>query len=218
MKLSYSRMSRNARAGLLVCILGLIAAFAGSPYRGSKVTLDTVELAGIVQKEADHVEASDLADWIIQGKTDYRLLDLRNEEEYNQYHIPGAENVELAALPGYDLARNEKIILYSGGGTHSAQGWFLLKADGFKAVYMLLGGLQAWKDQILFPVIPPNPAPEQRASLEKIKEVSRYFGGSPISGDGGVEPKEVTPMPELQSPVLPDRPAVAPRKKPKEGC
>jgi len=218
MKLSYSRMSRNARAGLLVCILGLIAAFAGSPYRGSKVTLDTVELAGIVQKEADHVEASDLADWIIQGKPDYRLLDLRNEEKYNRYHIPGAENVELAALTGYDLARNEKIILYSGGGIHSAQGWFLLKADGFKAVYMLLGGLQAWKDQILFPVIPPDPAPEQRASLEKIKEVSRYFGGSPMSGDGGVEPKEVTPMPELQSPVLPDRPAVAPRKKPKEGC
>ncbi len=219
MKRVFSGMSRNARVGLLVCLLGLIAAFAGSPYSGARVTLDTVDLAGIVEREVDHVEAVDLADWIIQGKTDYRLIDLRSEEAFNQYHIPGAENVPLAGLPGYGLQRNEKIILYSGGGIHSAQAWFLLKADGYKAAYMLLGGLDEWKDQVLFPPVPSAPDPEQRASFEKMKEVSKFFGGTPQTGDNGEKSYEVKPLPALQSPVLPGMPVTSPEKrKKKEGC
>jgi len=214
-----SRMSRNTRLGLLVCLLGLIAAFAGSPYSGARIALDTVELAGIVEREVDHVLAADLADWIIQGKMDYRLIDLRSEEEFNQYHIPGAENVPLSGLPDYGLQRNEKIILYSGGGIHSAQAWFLLKADGYKAAYMLLGGLDEWKDQVLFPFIPAEPEAEQRASIDKMKEVSKFFGGSPQTGNNGDESYEGKPLPELKSPVLPDKPAASPvKRKKKEGC
>lgn len=219
MKPDFSQMSRNVRLGLLACLLGLIAAFAGNPYSGARVTLDTVELAGIVEREVDHVDAVDLADWIIQGKTDYRLIDLRSKEDFSEYHIPGAENVPLAELPNYGLARNEKIVLYSGGGIHSAQAWFLLKAEGYKAVYMLLGGLNDWKDSVLFPFVPSDPDPEQRASLEKMKEVSRFFGGSPQTGNNEEETYEVKPLPELQSPVLPDKPVVSPAKsRKKEGC
>jgi len=213
-----SRTSRNARIGLLACLLGLVAAFAGSPYRGDRVTLDTIELANIVEREMDHVEAVELADWIIQGKTDYRLIDLGSEEEFGAYHIPGAENVTLTELPDYGLQRNEKIILYSGGGIHSAQAWFLLKAEGYKAVYILLGGLNAWKDTILFPYIPADPDPAQIVALEKMKEVSRFFGGSPRTGEGGTESMESTPLPKIESPVLPDRPAATQRKREKEGC
>jgi hypothetical protein len=35
MKFNPARMSRNAKLGGPVCVLGLIAAFAGSPYRGA---------------------------------------------------------------------------------------------------------------------------------------------------------------------------------------
>ena len=127
MRLSLKQINRNTKIGLLVCLLGLIAAFAGSPYQGSRVTIDTQELADIVQREVDHVGAVELADWIIKGKADYRLIDLRTPDEYDQYHIPSAENVLLADLPTYGLERNEKIILYSEGGIHSAQAWFLLR-------------------------------------------------------------------------------------------
>jgi rhodanese-related sulfurtransferase len=219
MKFNPTKLSRNARFGSLACLLGLIAAVAGSPYKGSRVTIDTTELAGIVQREVDHVTPSELADWIIQGKSDYRLIDLRSDAEFNQYHIPSAENVPLAALPDYGLARNEKIILYSEGGIHSAQAWFLLKAEGYKAVYMLLGGLDDWKDLILFPSIPSNQSLEQRASFERAKEISKFFGGAPRTGGGTEENSgEQMSLPKLQLPNLPTAPITAPIKKKKEGC
>jgi rhodanese-related sulfurtransferase len=220
MKQIFSAMSRNAKLGLLVCLLGLLAAFAGNPYKGSKVTLDTAELAEIVQNEVDHVEPSELADWIIQGRTDYRLIDLRREEEFNQYHIPGAENVSLTSLLNYSLRRNDKIILYSGGGIHSAQAWFLLKAQGYKAVYMLFGGLDEWQYTVLFPSIPSNPSPEQQAFFNKMKEVSKFFGGSPRVGADEEITDAPLSLPEIQQPpVSPAAPAAVPaRRKRKEGC
>ena len=51
------------------------------------------------------------------------------------------------------LHRNERIVLYSGGGIHSAQGWFLLRAQGFPGSYILLGGLDAWMDETNDPLL-----------------------------------------------------------------
>jgi rhodanese-related sulfurtransferase len=215
MKLSPASMSKNTKLGLLVCLIGLFAAFAGSPYKGTRVTIDTVDLAGIVQREVDHVTPTDLADWIIKGKSDYRLIDLRTPAEYTQYHIPGAEEVALAALPDYGLERNEKIVLYSEGGIHSAQAWFLLKAMGYPSVYMLRGGLDDWMDLVLFPSMPTNPDSEQRAAFTKMEEVSKFFGGAPRTA--AAEPDATLPLPKLQVPGSPSVPPPV-RKKKKEGC
>ena len=211
------QMSRNTKLGLLVCLLGLVAAFAGSPYKGSRVTIDTVDLAGIVQREVDHVNPTDLADWIIKGKSDYRLLDLRTQTEFDQYHIPSAENVPLATLPNYGVERNEKIVLYSEGGIHSAQAWFLLKAMGYKSVYMLRGGLDDWKDLVLFPSMPQNPNPEQLATFTKMTEVSKFFGGTPRTESSTKASDTALPLPKLQMPGSQSGPSAAPKKK-KEGC
>ena len=217
MTLNLKRMGRNTKLGLLVCLLGLIASFAGSPYKGSRVTLDATDLAGIVQREVDHINPIDLADWIVKGKSDYRLIDLRSQAEYDQYHIPSAENVPLVTLPDYGLERNERVILYSEGGIHSAQAWFLLKAMEYKSVYMLRGGLDDWKDLVLFPSLPSNPSPEQVAEFSKMQEASKFFGGSPRIGSTATTPDVVLPLPKLQMPGAPAGP-VATQKKKKEGC
>jgi rhodanese-related sulfurtransferase len=211
------KMGRNTKLGILVCLLGMIAAFAGNPYRGTRVTIDTADLARIVQSEVDHVNPFDLADWIIKGKYDYRLIDLRSKLEFDQYHIPSAENVPLATLPDYGLGRNEKIVLYSEGGIHSAQAWFLLKALGYKSVYMLRGGLDDWKDQVLYPVLPPNANAEQLAAFTKMKEISKYFGGTPRSETIMKAEETPIPLPKLQTPGQQATPAATSKKK-KEGC
>jgi len=218
MKLDTAKMGRNTKLGLLVCVLGLFAAFIRNPYQGSRVTLDTKELAEIVEREVDHVEPRELADWIILGKSDYRLIDLRGEAEYSQYHIPGAENVLLTELVDHGLARNEKIVLYSGGGIHSAQAWFLLKAQGYRAVYMLLGGILDWQDLVLFPAMPADQNPEQRRAFNKMKEVSKFFGGSPRSETAGETSETILSMPKIQPPVLPSGAAKTPKRRGKEGC
>jgi rhodanese-related sulfurtransferase len=217
MKLNLKKMGRNAKLGLLACLLGLIAAFAGNPYKGTRVTIDATDLAGIVQREVDHINPVDLADWIVKGQSDYRLIDLRSKAEYDQYHIPSAESVPLAGLPDYGLGRSEKIVLYSEGGIHSAQAWFLLKAMDYKSVYMLRGGLDDWKDLVLFPVLPQNANSEQLAAFTRMKEISKFFGGTPRAEAKVKTDDAVLPLPKLQVPGTSPAPVTTPKKK-KEGC
>ncbi|UCF67612.1 MAG: rhodanese-like domain-containing protein [Acidobacteriota bacterium] len=198
-------------------LLGALAVF-GSPYRGPVARVNLRELARDVGVEADHVTAEQLADWILQQRADYRLLDLRDEAAWSEYHIPGAELVPMAKLIDYPLLRNETIVLYSDGGIHAAQGWFLLEAAGHKSVALLLGGLNAWKDEILFPVLAEDASAEQRAAFERARFVSEHFGGTPSVSGGTLETDRTpTPLPKTDMPVAPATPR-ARKRKAKEGC
>lgn len=216
MKNIWIKLSLNTRLAAIALILGFIGVFAGSPYKGSRTSVDAKELGLIVDNEVDHVKVEELADWIIQGKADFRLLDLRTEKEYNEYHIPNSENVMTSQLETYPLLRNEKIVLYSDGGIHSAQAWFLLRANGYKGVYILLGGLEEWNDKILFPKISANPTKEQFASFDKMKEVSKFFGGSPQTGTEETKVAQTKTMPKLD--MKTQKQPVKSGKKKKEGC
>jgi len=211
-------MSLNQRLAALLLLFALGALVAGNPYRGAKATIDTEELALIVENKVDHVSAEELADWIIQGKADYRLIDLRTEKEFAEYAIPTAENIPLPELANSTLQRNEKIIIYSEGGIHSAQAWFLLRARGFKSVYMLFGGLDEWKDKILFPTIPENATAEQRINFERVKAVSLYFGGTPQTGAAEMVARPQVALPKLSLPAGGGGAGQPKAKKKKEGC
>lgn len=218
MKQKLARLGLNGRLALIAFALGLIALFAGNPYQGSQVTLDAKELGIMVDREVDHVTVNELADWIIKGKSDYRLIDLRPENDFSAYHVPTAENVTVAGLTEYPIQRNEKIVLYSEEDLHSAQAWMLLKALKYRGVYILHGGLEEWRDRILFPNIPENPTPDQASLLETMKEVSRYFGGTPQArGQGKDSPAPTLTLPKLEIPSS-GSPAVPGKKKKKEGC
>jgi len=209
------KMNRNRVLVALALVLGGVA-LLGDPYQGSVVSIDTRELAGIVEAKVDHVDAVELADWIIRGETEYRLIDIRDPQSYAEYHIPTAENVPIGQLPDYPLLRNERIVLYSDGGIHSAQAWFLLKARGYPGAYMLFGGLDAWMDEVLFPTLPADATAGQQAEFERARFVSEYFGGTPRTGVEQAADTAAVPLPTVDAtarPVTPTR-----TKKKKEGC
>lgn len=221
-----ARLTLNQKLALAAVVLGAAALFA-SPYPGSKVTLDARELALVVGTEADHVEAPELAAWIIQGRADYRLIDLRSGAEFAEYHIPTAQNIPMNVLTDAGLGRQEKLVLYSEGGIHSAQAWMLLRAQGYASVYMLKGGLDEWKDQVVFPVVADNPTPAERARDERLRSISTFFGGQPRSasavtaGTGPAPALAGAATPALPKVVAPPTPAGGPKlaaKKKKEGC
>jgi len=211
-------LTLNQKLGVLALALGAVALFA-QPQRGPFVKLDARELALVVEKEVDHVKAPELAAWIIEGRSDYRLLDLRTAQEYATYHIPSAENVQLSGLADYPLQRNEKIVLYSEGGIHSAQAWMLLRAQGYAAVYMVLGGLEAWKDEVLFPSLPADAGPQALAQFEKTAQVAKFFGGEARLGGDAAAPAAGAELPKLAAPPPSPGPAApVAKKKKKEGC
>lgn len=178
----FVKLPIRKRVGIIAIILCFIAIFAGSPYDRSTTRVNVKELSSVSVKDESIVQTNELADWIIKAKYDYRLIDLRDSDIYGSYNIPGSENIPIRELFNSDLMRNENIILYSDDEAVSSQGWFLLKADKFKSVYILEGGLTCWKDQVLFPKLPADPTKEQLALFEKKKEVSKFFGGQPQFG------------------------------------
>jgi len=218
----FSTLTLNGRLAVVALLLGTVA-IAATPARGSGGRIDAAELASIVAREVDHVSVRDLADWIIQGRADYRLIDLRDEKSYAAYHIPTAEHAPMATIAEYPMDRNQRIVLYSDGGIHSAQAWFLLRAKGFKGAYILSGGLDEWKDQILFPRLAADATPAEVKAFEAVKAVSARFGGRPIVGassDRAGTGLAELPLPEMPNVVAPagGLGAKAPVRKKREGC
>ncbi|MFC2119684.1 rhodanese-like domain-containing protein [Bacteroidota bacterium] len=210
----FVKLPIRKRVGILAIILGFIAIFAGSPYNRSTAQINVKEFALTSVTDESKVNANELADWIIKGKYDYRLVDLRDKEKYETYNIPVSENISVRNILDSDLMRNEKIVLYSDDEMVAAQTWFLLKADKFKSVYILKGGLKSWKDQVLFPTLESEPTQEHLALFAKKIEVSKFFGGQPQFG-GNEEINKKTP--KLKAPpkveVTKKR-----KKKSREGC
>jgi hypothetical protein len=212
------QLTLNQKLAAVALALGALALFS-QPHRGPFVKLDARELALVVEQEVDHVKPAELAAWIVEGRADYRLIDLRTADEFAAYHIPTAENAQLPALTEYPLLRNEKIVLYSEGGIHSAQAWLLLRAQGYEGVYTVLGGLDGWKDEVLFPVLPADAGPRDRAQFERAAALAQFFGGQPRADGAAAAEAPATALPKLTAPVA-TGPAVpaAPRRKKKEGC
>ncbi|RKY98583.1 MAG: hypothetical protein DRQ13_03390 [Ignavibacteriae bacterium] len=210
----FVKLPIRKRVGIIAIILGFIAIFAGSPYDRSTTRVNIKELTKISLAEDHSINVDDLADWIIKGKYDYRLVDLRDTEIYNKYNIPGSENIPIRELFNSDLMRNENIILYSDDEAVSSQGWFLLKADKYKTVFILEGGMKCWKDQVVFPKLPADPTKKQLALFEKKKEVCKFFGGQPqFGGEEQIEQE----TPKLKAP--PKVTVTTKRKKrSREGC
>ncbi len=176
-------------------VLGALAMIAGEPTRDAAARVDVVALARIVEREEDHVSAIELARLIRDRAPNLRVIDLRSAEAFREYQIPGAEHMALADLATRDFDRASTVVLYSEGGTHAAQGWFLLRARGIDRVYFLRGGLFEWVDQIMEARIAPDATQADRDAFREVAELSRYFGGQPSVSDRPRSVLDEIPLP-----------------------
>ncbi|HEX6367918.1 MAG TPA: rhodanese-like domain-containing protein [Longimicrobium sp.] len=163
--------------------LGALALVTGGST-SSRQGVDVAALAREVEAESDHVTARELAAWIRGGKPGLRIIDVRAPAEFADYAIPTAENLSLTALTRAAIRPDETVVLYSEGGAHAAQGWFLLRARGVERVYFLREGLYEWLTQVMTPELPAGATSEQRAAFDSVAALSRYFGGVPRAGGG----------------------------------
>jgi len=214
----YSALPPRKRMGILAIILGFLAVFIGNPQDNTKTSVNIKELSMTAGANVNTVTVQELSNWIIQGKMDYRLVDLRREADYNEYNIPSSECVSMSSLTNSDLMRNEKIILYSDDDIVASQAWFILKSDGYNSVSILKKGMEAWKNEIVFPTCncEEHSTQEMTQLHAKKAEVAKFFGGI-MQTDGGSNSKVKKDLPKLKAPkkvVLKTS-----RKKPaREGC
>lgn len=217
------RLGINRALALLAALLGVGALFA-QVHPDPTITVHEAELLTSTARAESHVPPADLAGWIVEGRADYRLIDLRDEAAFAEYHVPTAENVPLTSLPVYGLRRNEKIVLYADGDLPAAQAWLLLRGRGYQGVSTLQGGLDAWKDQVLFPMMPQSPSAEEQARFEEAAHVAKLFGGQPRAAAAGGEAQLVdmsalqASPPAVAAPSLPAAGGGKSRRGPREGC
>lgn len=159
---------------IVAVVGGALAVVAGSPTRPTRGNVDVTELARIVEHEEDHVTAVELAKWIRDDKAGLRVLDIRSDSDYGEFHIPRATRVPLADIARMPIDSAETYVLYSEGGTHAAQGWFLLRARGVEHVYFLRGGLYEWLEQVMNPRVPST---MPQAERDSIRALTLWFGG-----------------------------------------
>jgi|ERR1035437_364912 rhodanese-related sulfurtransferase len=212
-------LSTPQKLAVIAAILGALALVIGNSGNNNKINVNAKELALSTIKDQDKVNPITLAEWLIKDKLDFTLVDLRPEKEFEEYTIPNSINVRMEDLLNSDLKRNQKILLYGNDDVTSAQAWFILKSSDYKGVYILNGGFNSWKNEILYPKRNVNLSPEDSIKFEMIKQVSLHFGGTPqIQNAGSTSDVVVTPSPK----VVPNLPKVnippGTTKKKKEGC
>lgn len=83
------------------------------------------------------------------AQSDYTLLDVRQDWEYEESHIPGAYHIPLPELAErvQELDSQKPVIAYCRAGGRSAAASSLLKGQGFGEVYNLMGGMGQWENE-----------------------------------------------------------------------
>ncbi|MDP2867564.1 rhodanese-like domain-containing protein [Methyloversatilis sp.] len=89
--------------------------------------------------------AAETAIWMQLGRV--QVLDVRDEYEWNEKHIPGAMHRYVGHLES-DLPllpRDSEIVVHCNVGHRSGVAASILKRNGFTRVHNMLGGLSAWE-------------------------------------------------------------------------
>ncbi len=122
------------------------------------------------------------------------LLDVRQDWEYNEFHLPGALWVPLGDLPDRfgEIDRGKPVVAYCRSGRRSAAAASLLAGQGFSPVVNMAGGILAWQgagavgpaDQGLF-LLPSDMRPGEvfRLAYAMERRLARFYEG--LAGAGG---------------------------------
>jgi rhodanese-related sulfurtransferase len=153
-----------------------------------------------------------VADWIIQGRIDFFVIDLRQAEAFRKGHLPGAINLtpEELARPGTlrQLPDYKKLVFY-GAEDQQARVLTPMFARGLH-VLTLEGGYEGWQREVM-----TRPANLTSADGPKREAVSKYFRGESALGTPQML-KEVPAQQYIRPPGLPAGDGTRPKKL--EGC
>jgi rhodanese-related sulfurtransferase len=75
------------------------------------------------------------------------LLDVRTQEEWDEFHAPNTTLIPLDELEGRldELPQNEEIVVVCRSGNRSQVGRDILRDNGFEQSTSMSGGLNAWR-------------------------------------------------------------------------
>lgn len=204
------------------CLTALLLLIAVTGCRGPGSAAPDASLeraAQAVARGESLVQPQEFARWVIAGRKDYVLVDLRPAAAFGAGHIDGAQNLRLPELvapaAGAAMPADRPLIVYAGDAGETAASAALLLAAG-RNVRALAGGYDAWSREVLHAARAPTAGASESSAAGDAQAIACYFVGGP---------PRAAPPPELSKslqsapfvPPLNEPGAPAPKKK-REGC
>jgi hydroxyacylglutathione hydrolase len=93
------------------------------------------------------ISVQELKNWM-NNNEDLFILDVREDEKWNQGHIPGSVNIFSGYLENHigAVPKNRRIIVICNIGNRASLAASILTRNGFHDVHNVLGGMIAWKN------------------------------------------------------------------------
>jgi len=169
-------MKKTLKATLLSLSVASVAACGPS----SDSTISMSAIAQAAARQDDRASVDELATWLIEGRDDFRLIDVRTPGDFESGSIGNAENIPIAEIVSdKTLARlptNRMLLVYSNGSENAAKATVLLRLSGFDA-HLLTGGYNAWQEKILNPDISAEALDGESLAVAEQRAYACYFVG-----------------------------------------
>jgi rhodanese-related sulfurtransferase len=207
-------MKPRTLLALFIIPMGLI--IAAVPQNKTKpYKLTAAQLLSEANARTQYLTPEVVADMIVKKDPSLRLIDVRSQEEFEKYSLPGAINIPASDLLSdkYTDILNQDVkmnVFYSNGSLVANEAWMITRQLGYTNNFVLEGGLNYWFDAILNPQKPASTSPDE----EFAKYDFRKSAGQALGGGG---PVQVTQEPAATS----AKPAIMPIPKKKRaagGC
>ena len=184
----------------IACVVLIVPEIQDKPENPARTFLSEVHSGN------RYVSSDELAKRIIDGDPTLFMVDVRSEEEFNDYSIPGAVNIPLAQVLDDDRAGQLDqqvldVVFFSNDDFDAEQAWALCKRQGYSNLYVLDGGLNQWFATIMLPEKPGELATSDELDLYSFRTgASIFFGSGTVTVPVMVEVEE-EPEPEVKKTI-----------------
>jgi rhodanese-related sulfurtransferase len=188
---------------IIVIPMGLIiAAVPQNKTKPYKLTAE--QLLSEANTRTQFIAPETVADMIIKKDPSFQLIDVRNQDDFEKFSLPGALNIPVTDLLSdkyTDLLNQDTRmnIFYSNGTITANEAWMVTRQLGYKNNFVLEGGLNYWFEAILNPTKPASTSPDE----EFAKYDFRLSAGKALGGGLAVQANQnqvsASPKPALQT-------------------
>jgi rhodanese-related sulfurtransferase len=175
----------KARIILATAIIPLGLIIAAVPENTTKpYKLTAEQLLEEVKSGTQFMQPDEIADMVIAKDPTLQLIDVRTEDEFEKFSLPGAINIPLVDIlnPEWEETLNQDIkinVFYSNSSTDADQAWMITRQLGYQNNYVLQGGVNYWAETIMNPQVPPSTSPnEEMAKYDLRKGAGMALGGA----------------------------------------
>lgn len=189
------------RVILSAVVVGLGLIIAATPKNTTQpYKLSAQELLEEAYGRVQYVHPDVVADMLVKKDPTILLIDVRDQDEYEKFSLPGAINIPLPNLLAeewrpyldQDVRTN---IFYSNGSLKANEAWLITRQLGYRNNYILEGGLNYWAETILNPEKPASTSPnEEFARYDFRMGASAALGGGELKTQDNTQPVALPPI------------------------